>query len=474
MAMLCRRACRAAASVATAPAARAHGAGRRQLAAGRDSWARHCRAQQAGPTTALAPSRGAPVDQGTAAATAWRRRRGFSTAAGAKTSAKEKPPLPPKEELLRDATHHDVPVRRKAVKNLGKYPNDGEAIAAIAKALGDEDVAVQLAAQAAMGKVAPVGDERTVAATLERVSSKCEWTRIAALSTLADITGEFGDATRGSELDRKVGEAVKGRLKDEDWGVRRAAMDTLAKRAAPQCEEAIAAARSLLEDQMGTVRESAIKAIALLVQKGSREAIDWISPRLDDWHESVRRAAVIGISRIAEKGDEHAIELEKAACDDRSWIVRKAATDSLALTAKFNDLPSLRKLSRMLEDFDPLPRMAAIYGIAEMCGVGHRKAIRLAEERLEHRDPGTRQACVQLLEKIATCDMSEIIQKVEERLEDEDEHVRDSAFYALEAIRKTPPGRKTWKSDLPDLSKLDRLGFDSSDDEEEARKAGLW
>ena len=46
------------------------------------------------------------------------------------------------EELLRDATHHDVPVRRRAVKDLGKYREDPEAIEAIAKALGDEDVAV--------------------------------------------------------------------------------------------------------------------------------------------------------------------------------------------------------------------------------------------------------------------------------------------------------------------------------------------
>merc|ERR1712151_777491 len=141
--------------------------------------------------------------------------------------------------------------------------------------------------------------------------------------------------------------------------------------------------------------------------------------------------------------------------------------DSLAKTAMLNDLTSLRKLATMLEDFDPLPRMAAIYGIAELCGVGHRKAIQLAEVRLEHRDPGTRQACVQLLEKIATKDMEEIANKVEERMEDEDEHVRDSAYYALEAIRQNKPGRRKWKSDLPDLSDLDRLGFDSSDDEEE-------
>merc|ERR1712061_699069 len=166
------------------------------------------------------------------------------------------------------------------------------------------------------------------------------------------------------------------------------------------------------------------------------------------------------------KGDQHSIELEKAACDDRSWIVRKAATDSLAKTATLNDLASLRKLARMLEDFDPLPRMAAIYGIAELCGVGHRKAIFLAEARLEHRDPGTRQACVQLLEKIATSNLSEIIRKVEARMDDEDEHVRDSAFYALEAIRSAPPGRRCWISDLPDLSDLDRLGFDSSDEED--------
>lgn len=110
--------------------------------------------------------------------------------------------------------------------------------------------------------------------------------------------------------------------------------------------------------------------------------------------------------------------------------------------------------------------MAAIYGIAELCGVGHRKAIKLAVARLEHRDPGTRQACVQLLEKIATSDMTDVLTKVELRLDDEDEHVRDSAIYAIDLIKKNLPGRQRWVSDLPDLSKLDRLGFDSSDDEE--------
>jgi len=389
---------------------------------------------------------------------------------------KKKPPSPPrpKEELLSEAGHHDVPVRRKAMRGLGKHRNDDSAIQALAKGLGDEDVAVQLAAQAAMAKVADIGDQRTVRASLAQVSSSCEWTRIAALSTLADITAEAGHTTRGNPLDLEVDEAVKSKLKDEDWGVRRAAMDTMAKRAPHNNSEAIEAARSLLEDQMGTVRESAIKAIASLVPKGSREAIDWIAPRLDDWHESVRRAAVIGVATIAEKGDQHAIELESTSCDDRSWIVRKAATDSLAKTATLNDLQALRKLARMLEDFDPLPRMAAIYGIAELCGVGHRKAIKLAEARLEHRDPGTRQACVQLLEKVATNDLQDIMKKVEDRMDDEDEHVRDSAYYSLEAIKKNKPGRRKWKSDLPDLSNLDRLGFDSSSEEEQGDKKDHW
>lgn len=393
--------------------------------------------------------------------------RAFADAA--KASKKSSPPRP-KDELLRDCKHHDVPVRRKAVKGLGKYRDDQEAIEAIAVGLGDEDVAVQLSAQYAMAKIADKGNERTVRATLQQVSSKCEWTRIAALSTLADITGEHGHDTRGGALDLEVDAAVRGRIVDEDWGVRRAAIDAMAARAPSNCEETIGEARKLLEDQMGTVRESSIKAIASLVPRGSREAIDWIAPRLDDWHESVRRAAVVAIAKIAEKGDQHAIELEKSACDDRSWIVRKAATDSLAKTATVDDLASLRKLARMLEDFDPLPRMAAIYGIAELCGTGHRKAIQLAEVRLKHRDPGTRQACVQLLEKIATSDMTEIRRQVEERMEDEDEHVRDSAYYALEAIKKTPTERRRWISDLPDLSDLDRLGFDSSDEEDEEGK----
>jgi HEAT repeat protein len=392
-----------------------------------------------------------------------------------KPKKKKKPSPPrPKQELLSEAVHHDVPVRRKAMRGLGKHRDDADAIQALAKGLGDEDVAVQLSAQAAMSKVAEIGDERSVQACLELVSSSCEWTRIAALSTLADISGESGHPTRGTPLDIKVDAAVRGRLEDDDWGVRRAAMDTMAKRAPQNDEETLAAAKKLLEDQMGTVRESAIKAIAGLVPRGSKDAMDWIAPRLDDWHESVRRAAVIAVAKIAEKGDQHAIELETSSCDDRSWIVRKAATDSLAKTATLNDLPALRKLSRMLEDFDPLPRMAAIYGIAELCGVGHRKAIRLAEARLEHRDPGTRQACVQLLEKVATNDMPEIMKKVKARMDDEDEHVRDSAYYSLEAIKVNKPGRRKWKSDLPDLSNLDKLGFDSSSDEEEGDKKNQW
>lgn len=37
------------------------------------------------------------------------------------------------EELLRDCGHHEVPVRRKAVKGLGRYHNDNAAIESIAK-----------------------------------------------------------------------------------------------------------------------------------------------------------------------------------------------------------------------------------------------------------------------------------------------------------------------------------------------------
>ena len=70
----------------------------------------------------------------------------------------------------------------------------------MAKALGDEDVAVQLAAQGALGRVAPPGDPRTVRQSLSKVSSGCEWTRIAALSTLADITQSYGEARGATDV----------------------------------------------------------------------------------------------------------------------------------------------------------------------------------------------------------------------------------------------------------------------------------
>ena len=62
--------------------------------------------------------------------------------------------------------------------------------------------------------------------------------------------------------------------------------------------------------------------------------------------------------------------------------------------------------------------------------------------------------------------LKKLVPQVEERLEDEDEHVRDSAYYALEAIKVNPPGRRRWKSDLPDLGDLDRIGLDSDDEDE--------
>eukprot|EP00435_Cladocopium_sp_Y103_P006412 s2308_g2.t1 len=38
---------------------------------------------------------------------------------------------------------------------------------------------------------------------------------------------------------------------------------------------------------------------------------------------------------------------------------------------------------------------------------------------------------------------------------------------AGQAIKANAPGRRKWKSDLPDLGDLDRIGLDSSDDEDE-------
>ncbi|CAJ1409337.1 unnamed protein product [Effrenium voratum] len=41
-----------------------------------------------------------------------------------------------------------------------------------------------------------------------------------------------------------------------------------------------------------------------------------------------------------------------------------------------------------------------------------------------------------------------------------------------QAIKASPPGRRRWKSDLPDLGDLDRIGLDSSDEEDE--KSDHW
>jgi len=159
--------------------------------------------------------------------------------------------------------------------------------------LAHPDSRVRAAAVHTLGCIAKgSGDECAVSVVTGYLVHPQGGTRAAAIQTLSSFSEECVD----------VGEVAKS-LTDPEKVVRDAAVDAIARVAAPDDPSAIASIRPHLRNACATVRLSAVHALAGMSSRGNATAILILCRCLKDAELEVRRAAVAALGRIAPKGN---------------------------------------------------------------------------------------------------------------------------------------------------------------------------
>ena len=108
-----------------------------------------------------------------------------------------------------------------------------------------------------------------------------------------------------------------GRLKDDDWGVRKVALSAIGE-LAPRAGASATAAGALevlsphLSDEDEDVRSAAAAAVGKVSTEGDTEAARLLIPLLDDQEEDVRAAAVRAFALVSRPGDQEAMRRRAA------------------------------------------------------------------------------------------------------------------------------------------------------------------
>jgi len=213
----------------------------------------------------------------------------------------------------------DWDARRAALETLGRRScqldgssdsegaNVGSAVALAVSCLGDTDCHVRRAALTAIIRMiaptpkTPKGDD--VDPVVERKTIDSSWL-----------------------------ERVLLLLQDEDWGVRRIALNAVAVLAEPGDAEALAALEPHLSDTDDDVRCAAVKAVGRVALAGNADIAMLVAGLLDDDDDDdVRKAAVSSYARVSQVGDTGAItRLRDVARHDEDPDVRSAAVSAMA------------------------------------------------------------------------------------------------------------------------------------------------
>ncbi len=231
-------------------------------------------------------------------------------------------------------------------------------------------------------------------------------------------------------------------LKDETWGVREKAIETLVRIGKPAVEPLIAA----LNDDAPAIRTGAAGVLGKI--KDSR-ATDPLIQALENETGRVREKAAEALGNIK---DSRAVDPLIQALKDDTWVIRETAIEALSRIGKPAVAPLVEALehedvgvrtetARALQELGWRPKdpsRKASYLIArkdwdELVGLG-RPAVDPLIRALKDRDPRVREKAARTLGEIG--DVA-AVESLTESLQDPESVVREAAQKALDKIKKT-------------------------------------
>lgn len=228
--------------------------------------------------------------------------------------------------------------------------------------------------------------KESLAALQEKITGGDWDARRAALETLGRRGCELdvGSDTCGDNVGSAVALAVSC-LGDMDCHVRRAALTAIIRIIAPRPKTAhgddeahivehkivdrswLERVLLLLQDEDWGVRRIALNAVAVLAQPGDAQALAALEPHLGDTDDDVRCAAVAAVGRVAQVGNADITTLVAGLLDDDDDDVRKAAVGSYARVSQLGDVGAITRLRDIARhDDDPDVRNAAVSAMARL------------------------------------------------------------------------------------------------------------
>ncbi|KAJ4157867.1 hypothetical protein NW754_009517 [Fusarium falciforme] len=258
------------------------------------------------------------------------------------------------------------------------------------------------------------------------LASEVEFPQQALSNALLESTGDVRITILQSLAKRvTIPPSTASCLKDEDSGVREAAVRALGGRS-DLPEEILKAVAARLEDKDEDVREAAVRALGVRSDL-PKEILKAVAARLKDKDEDMREAAVRALG-VRSDLPEEILKAVAARLKDKDEDMREAAVRALGVRS---DLPKeiLKAVAARLEDKDEDVREAAVRALGVRLDLPE-ETLKAVAAWLEDEVWHVRRAAVWALG--GRLDLpKEILKVVAARLEDKDEDVREAAVRAL-------------------------------------------
>lgn len=316
-------------------------------------------------------------------------------------------------ELIALAADKHPRVRQAALEAIGEGAGaDAATIRADAERLIDVDMDVRETAKRVLRRLACRGGISL--AVLDRMLASASRPQKYAIVEILDTLAESNP---------KVVTTIRRLTEDEDWRIRAAAFELIARRGACSLRGLASLFCGALRDEHSNVRQTAARAIATLHL--ADEIHTAMEPLLDDPDAEIRRLAVSALGEIALCSPGMELLLTLAGCyADEDWQVREAALDTFRKLGRSAE--SLSALVTALDHRNRFLRDAAARLAGRLEWTDEAMKGRLKALLISDADPRTRQASFASLCKL-TGD-GERVPLVIQALKDHDALVRGEAL----------------------------------------------